>query len=110
MPRRGGWGRIQAARSLISCADAEWFRHRLRPEVRALVWSRYSECFACGTEQSLTLDHVIPLTRGGDNDPSNFQVLCRRCNSRKANMTPKEWLASEKARGRWPDDYMEGLL
>jgi 5-methylcytosine-specific restriction protein A len=31
----------------------------------------------------LTVDHVIPLARGGTHDRSNLAVLCRRCNSRK---------------------------
>lgn len=33
----------------------------------------------------LTGDHVIPKDRGGTNDPTNVQVLCRACNARKHN-------------------------
>ncbi len=29
----------------------------------------------------LTADHIIPVVRGGTNDPSNYRVLCRSCNS-----------------------------
>jgi len=41
-------------------------------------------CKQCGTTKDLTVDHIIPLADGGPRlEPSNLQVLCRRCNSRK---------------------------
>jgi 5-methylcytosine-specific restriction endonuclease McrA len=43
---------------------------------------------ACGTDQDLTVDHVIALGQAGaTNDPSNLQVLCRSCNSTKGDQT-----------------------
>ncbi len=29
------------------------------------------------------LDHVLPLSEGGTNDPTNFQILCKKCNLKK---------------------------
>lgn len=43
-------------------------------------------CLCCGfpgTQVKLITDHVVPLSRGGSNDISNIQPLCRSCNSRK---------------------------
>jgi hypothetical protein len=40
-------------------------------------------CRYCGTEENLTLDHIIPASKRGDNSLSNLQTLCRSCNSRK---------------------------
>ncbi len=48
-------------------------------------------CVFCGTDLSgllkinskLNFDHIVPLAKFGTNDPSNFQLLCRECNSDK---------------------------
>jgi 5-methylcytosine-specific restriction endonuclease McrA len=40
------------------------------------------------------IDHVVPLARGGSNDPSNLQLLCRSCNSHKAARDPVEFARS----------------
>ncbi|MFJ8346043.1 HNH endonuclease [Streptomyces sp. NPDC094153] len=42
-------------------------------------------CSVCGTDQDLTGDHVLPLSRGGSNAVDNIRVLCRSCNSRRGN-------------------------
>ena len=40
-------------------------------------------CLACGAEGPLTVDHVIPVSKGGSSDISNLQPLCMACNTRK---------------------------
>lgn len=40
-------------------------------------------CLSCLEYKSLTVDHVIPLSKGGTNDISNIQPLCGPCNSKK---------------------------
>ena len=55
--------------------------------LRWRVWKRdHFRCRKCGAtyeEGELTVDHIQPLSRGGTNDESNLQTLCRGCNSRK---------------------------
>lgn len=41
-----------------------------------------NRCLACGKPE-LTVDHVIPLSKGGKNDISNIQPLCMSCNQTK---------------------------
>jgi 5-methylcytosine-specific restriction endonuclease McrA len=40
-------------------------------------------CVRCEATGALTVDHVVPLSRGGRNDVWNLQPLCRSCNSQK---------------------------
>ena len=40
-------------------------------------------CLACSAADDLVIDHVVPLSRGGNNSIVNLQILCRSCNSHK---------------------------
>jgi 5-methylcytosine-specific restriction endonuclease McrA len=42
------------------------------------------------TMGDLTLDHLIPKSRGGSNGPENLVPACKPCNNRKADRTPRE--------------------
>jgi len=44
------------------------------------------KCIQCGTKEDITVDHIIPLSKGGSNHISNLQPLCRSCNSKKYNI------------------------
>jgi len=48
------------------------------------------ECVYCGSKKELTLDHVIPKSRGGKNDWTNLVTSCFKCNLKKSNRTPEE--------------------
>lgn len=46
------------------------------------------QCLACGdVPDKLSRDHVIPLVKGGSDDISNIQPLCRGCNASKGTKT-----------------------
>ena len=50
-------------------------------------------CQYCGVKKNvdgLTLDHILPRSRGGDNSPVNVVTACVACNNRKGNRTPDE--------------------
>ena len=52
--------------------------------IRKAVFQMHGEkCLCCGTTENLTIDHVVPVSKGGPNTLSNFQPLCKPCNSRK---------------------------
>ena len=49
-----------------------------------------NECVYCGSQRNLTIDHVIPRSRGGKNSWTNLVTCCRSCNLKKADKTPEE--------------------
>jgi len=68
-------------------------------------------CQYCGVRiapERLTIDHVVPLSRGGNTGWSNCVLACHRCNGRKANQTPKEArmrLLKSPAQPSWSPRY-----
>ncbi|MEM1093022.1 MAG: HNH endonuclease [Bacteroidota bacterium] len=49
-------------------------------------------CQYCGHRDDLTIDHVMPRSRGGRDTWENLVAACVKCNSRKGNKTPEEAL------------------
>jgi 5-methylcytosine-specific restriction endonuclease McrA len=47
-------------------------------------------CVYCGSQRHLTIDHVIPKSKGGQNTWSNMVTCCSKCNSKKGDRTPEE--------------------
>jgi 5-methylcytosine-specific restriction endonuclease McrA len=47
-------------------------------------------CQYCGAADRLTLDHVLPKSRGGPDSWENLVAACVPCNNRKGNRTPEE--------------------
>lgn len=52
-------------------------------DIRKTLLNDQSKCVLCGSASFLTIDHIIPITKGGKNDVSNTQILCRSCNIKK---------------------------
>ncbi|RZK33593.1 MAG: HNH endonuclease [Hymenobacter sp.] len=50
----------------------------------------HGECQYCGSSKNLTLDHVMPRSRGGDSGWTNLVTACSRCNHAKGQRTPSE--------------------
>ena len=76
---------------------AMWLNHRARlagrreklaPEqIIARIELYGGKCFYCGKDAN-TIDHRIPLARGGPQLPANIVPACLNCNSAKANTSP----------------------
>lgn len=51
-------------------------------------------CYYCNKQYSprdLTMDHIIPISRGGASEKINLVAACKDCNNKKKNLLPVEW-------------------
>lgn len=71
-------------------------------EMRQSLWWRQQLgkgiCYHCGQHferENLTMDHLIPIARGGCTTKKNVVVACKECNSHKKNLTMAEIRLSE---------------
>jgi hypothetical protein len=88
----------KTADGLSNCAPiqfgAKWIKKRWRQLYRLLILIRDgSSCRYCGKRlgvTELTLDHVLPRSRGGGYNLRNLVACCEPCNSFKADRTPAE--------------------
>jgi 5-methylcytosine-specific restriction endonuclease McrA len=70
---------------------SRWWQNRLARGI----------CHYCGgtfPPGELTMDHLVPVARGGKSTPGNVVPACRECNSRKKYLLPMEW-----------DEYLEKM-
>jgi len=72
-------------------------REKARELRRSQWWKNKiaeGRCHYCERDVSskeLTLDHVVPLVRGGRSTKGNCVPACKKCNSKKQNLLPIEW-------------------
>ena len=48
------------------------------------------ECQYCGTNRDLTLDHLVPRSKGGTSSWKNLVTACKHCNAKKGDYSPGE--------------------
>jgi 5-methylcytosine-specific restriction endonuclease McrA len=59
-------------------------------------------CQYCGSTSALTIDHIIPKSRGGDDTWENLVVACIKCNNKKSDRTPEEAKMSLRTKPKKP--------
>lgn len=68
-------------------------------DIKTQYQRQKGKCYYCKVKMtqiphqsnSATVDHVVPLTRGGRNAPDNIVIACQHCNFSKHNKLPHEW-------------------
>ena len=64
--------------------DSQWWKRRLSKGI----------CHYCGrpaAPKELTMDHIVPISRGGKTTKSNVVPACKECNNNKKQLLPMEW-------------------
>lgn len=53
------------------------------------------QCAYCGNEENLTLDHIIPKSKGGSDRITNLVCACKQCNHHKGHQKWNEWYLAQ---------------
>ncbi len=83
-------------------ADIKRQRHKARQLRESQWWKRCLAkgiCHYCKSPTSpkeLTMDHIVPVSRGGKSTKGNVVPACKECNNKKKQLLPMEW-----------DEYLE---
>lgn len=90
-------------------------RERARArELRQSAWWKQlladGVCHYCGRKfppEELTMDHIVPVARGGKSTRGNVVAACRDCNQKKKYLTPVEMLLAELETAEPPPEAAE---
>ena len=88
----------------ISEEDIRREKDKARRLRQSAWWMRKIEkgvCHYCQNRvgrEHLTMDHVVPLSRGGKSSKGNIVPACKTCNNKKKYLLPIEW-----------DEYLQSL-
>ena len=71
-------------------------RRSFTKQEKLTVYTRYQgTCGICGNfvpPNEMTIDHIIPISKGGTYDLDNLQCCCKKCNQIKADILPEDFL------------------
>jgi len=82
----------------VSETDVRREKEKARQLRKSAWWMRKINegvCHYCGLEvgrAQLTMDHVVPLSRGGKSRKGNVVPCCKDCNNKKKYLLPVEWI------------------
>jgi 5-methylcytosine-specific restriction endonuclease McrA len=83
-------------------ADLKREKRKARDLRQSQWWKRRCAkgiCYYCGQAvrpQELTMDHIVPISRGGKTTKGNVVPACKSCNTAKKQLLPMEWEAYVK--------------
>ena len=87
------WSREGKVEEQTIRKEKEKARH-LRQSAWWMRKTSSGQCHYCGNKverENLTMDHVVPLSRGGRSTKGNIVPACKECNSKKKYLLPVEW-------------------
>ena len=77
--------------------DLKQERQKARELRHSPWWKRRcakGRCHYCGSRMpaaELTMDHIVPISRGGKSTKGNVAPCCKECNNAKKQLLPMEW-------------------
>jgi 5-methylcytosine-specific restriction protein A len=89
--------KMDTEQSIVSEEQIRREKEKARRLRQSAWWARKIQrgiCHYCGREvgrNGLTMDHVVPLSRGGKSTKGNLVPACKACNNKKKYLLPIEW-------------------
>jgi 5-methylcytosine-specific restriction enzyme A len=91
--------RVMPEPFIITASEEEIKRERSKArELRQTRWWKdrlaRGVCYYCRRQFSapdLTMDHIVPMSRGGKTTRGNVVPVCKECNNKKKYLLPMEW-------------------
>lgn len=83
--------------SYVAEEDIKRERSKARELRKTQWWKKKCSsgiCYYCGRRfkpDALTMDHIVPVIRGGKSTRGNTVPVCKECNNKKKHMLPVEW-------------------
>ena len=86
------WGFVMDRFKKLTTGEINWSN-----SIREYVKEREKKdvCIYCGKEADLTLEHILPRSRGGPDTADNAAFVCKSCNSSKGGKRLYEWFGLE---------------
>ena len=91
---------------LVTYVNVPRDTHRRKITRRAVFARDGWECQYCGARTSLTVDHVIPRSKGGGSGWDNIVASCAPCNRRKADRLPHQVNMHPRVKPRTPGAHI----
>lgn len=77
------------------------------PITRKIILHRDLDICSYCYDDATHVDHVIPISKGGGNNPANLLAACACCNQTKGALTPEQW--AKRDRFRLPPIYYDRM-
>jgi 5-methylcytosine-specific restriction endonuclease McrA len=88
--------KLHVARERIKANElkkSNWWKNQLAKGICHYCSEKFSS-------QDLTMDHLVPVSRGGKSNKGNVVVSCLDCNQKKKHLTPVEMLLNQIDKGK----------
>lgn len=88
--------KYKAQRMMTSIKDCKNYKHNIKRNDIALMVAKSlnTNCKYCSSKltlKNMSIDHIIPKSRNGSCDITNLELICAKCNRRKASLTNVEF-------------------